>query len=261
MGLTMALLSFFLLAGCTSSQNSEADTKKNQVSLNVQELKQDMASFDKIYIPALRFTSLGKLAESKKTMSLLIDNWNQFKAKYYNANPEDKQWTVDLDKIDKMIANADNVVKSETNLSEAHEKYLEHVRIVFMQLRQRNKIDDYFIDYLTEFHQPMEDIVLAAKGKTIQTLSDEDVSKIKNTLPVAIEKFSEIKNASLDSGLFGFDNEKNMQVQKLIKDEGVSLKALKQAIDENNTEIIIKRAVGIKPNFAKLFMQFGDFKN
>lgn len=256
----IALAALLAFTACQQTQKDQSATR-NHGTLNIPEVKRDMASFDKVYIPALSFTNMEKINESKTAMSLLVDRWRQFKNKYYHANPDDPQWDGDLDSIDSLITNAEKVVQSETHILDAHQKYLEHVRIVFMKLRKRNNIEGYLIDFLTRFHQPMEDIGLAAKGRTPQTWTADNLARIKHTLPEAMVRFDEIKNAELDRDLFGFDAAKTARIQKLIAEEEAALRALKQAIEQNNAQKIIETAIGIKPNFARLFKQFGDFKS
>ncbi len=234
-----------VVTGCVATKSPEVknDNKQNnipkQVSLNVQELKSDMVSFDRAYIPALSFTSQEKIRESKQSMELLLENWNNFKKKYYLQNAGDSDWSRDLDKIDVLIVNADNVVKSEKNILDAHQKYLEEVRIIFMNLRARNNID-YYIDYLTKFHEPMEKIVLSAKGKNVDTFTDKDLAVIKNTFAEAMEKFNNLENADIEAEVFNFNAQKIAQIKKIIQDEGNSLKALSLALESNDRENIIK---------------------
>jgi len=248
----LGVLSVFLLTGCNPTQ-------KKQMTL--QTVKQDMAAFDRVYIPALSYTSLENVEASQQSMVLLVDNWKRFKAKYEHLNGNDPQWTASLDTIQTLIDGADQVVRSGNHILTAHQNYLEEIRIVFMHLRERNNIHDYFIDALTRFHQPMEDIVLAAKGKTVQTITAEDISKINNILPVALEKFEAIKQTEPDKDVFGFDEAKVSRIRQLIAQEDQALKTLKAALTKNDKAAIIQAAVGIKSNFAKLFKQFGDFKN
>jgi len=222
-------------------------------------LLQDMAHFDQLYIPALRYTSLEQQTESAKYLQLLLEYWAHFKVRYYDFNPQDPQWQADLDSIQYLITQAKRVVDSGKNLLSAHQDYLEKIRLVFMELRTRNHINDYFIDHLTRFHKPMETIVLAAKNKTPADFTAQDLSVIKNTLPEALETFQAIKEAPLDKSIFGFNEDKHKVIRKLIADEDQALINLQNALQTGNTQQIISAALNIKPGFAKLFMQFGNF--
>ena len=265
-GIGIFAISILFFSGCgvpspQTTQNQEFNQNNNQQKnvLNIQQLKLDMASFDRAYIPALSYTSLEKVSESTQAMQSLKTNWVTFKNKYYNINPADKAWKSDLDKIDNLIQRADQVVQSKKNIIDAHQKYLEEVRIIFKDLRKRNNINDYFIDHLTVFHEPMENIVLAGKDKTSKTFTDQDLQTIKNNLPTAIQDFQIVEKAKLDPVVFNFNSEKLKQAQQLITTEKQKLLDLQQALTTKKTDLIIKTSVAIKPNFAKLFMLFGDF--
>ena len=222
------------------------------------DLIKDFVSFDKAYIPALALTSQGKIEESKKAMILLKENWKTFKEVYNSYNKKDLEWEKDFDKIDQMILNADEIVLSANDILRAHD-VLEEVRIILMELRKRNNID-YYVDYLTEFHEPMEAIVLTAKDKNPETLTDGDVREIQSSLNQASIIWEKIENLKFDEKLFGFANEKIMKMNHYIKSESDALNRLKQAMGNKDKRLIIQAAVAVKPNFANLFMMFGDFE-
>jgi hypothetical protein len=221
------------------------------------DLRQDMVKLDKAYIAALALTSQGKVAESRKAMEILGGSWNQFKDRHYGANPDDPQWKKDLDAVDHMIAEAAQIVVSDRKVTDAHEA-LEEVRMVMMKLRARNGIE-YFVDQLTAFHEPMEAIVLAAKDKTPETLSDADMQRIRETLPEAEKLWARAMAENLDGPTYQLEASQLERARKLMQAEQQALAALKSALAGGDKPSIIKAAVAIKPNFAALFMTFGDF--
>lgn len=222
------------------------------------DLRQEMVKLDKVYIAALALTSQGKADDSRKAVNALRESWQSFKAKHYGANPADKQWKADFDAVQKMVAKAVAIVGTPGKpVTEAHEA-LEDVRTVLMKLRVRNRVD-YYIDGLTAFHHPMEDIVLAAKDKTAQTLSDADVSKIRARLPEADELWKRVQASKLDAATYQLSAAQAEDVAKLVKLEAAAVAALQEAVKSGDKAQIAKAAVAIKPNFAKLFMTFADF--
>jgi hypothetical protein len=216
-----------------------------------------MVKLDKSDIAALALTSQGKVAESRKAMEILSESWKGFKQRYYDANPGDSQWKKDFDAADHMIAEASQIVASDRKVTDAHEA-LEEIRMVMMKLRARNGIE-YFVDRLTAFHEPMEVIVLAAKDKTPETLADADIQRIRNMLPEAEELWKHVVAGDLDGPTYQLDASQLERARKLIQTEQQALAALKSALAAGDKQDIIKAAVGVKPNFAALFMTFGDF--
>ncbi len=222
------------------------------------DIRHDMVKFDRIYIAALALTSQGKTEESRKAVNALQKEWRVFKDRHNNVNPRDAQWKKDFDHVNGMLDEAVRIVASGQKVTDAHEA-LEHVREVFMQLRQRHRID-YFIDGLTGFHVPMEAIVLAAKDKTANTLTDADIALITKTLPQAEQAWQRVTAAKLDAADYLLTQAQADDARKLIALENTALAALKQALDSSDKARITQAAVALKPNFAKLFMTFGDFK-
>ena len=105
----------------------------------------------------------------------------------------------------------------------------------------------------------MEHIVLAVKGKNESTLTDKDVSLIKNTLPEAKKLWHMVSNAKFDASLFEFSNEKTKMLNELVAKEKNSLQNLEKALKSRDKKQVIKAGLAIKPNFAKLFKSFGHF--
>lgn len=228
-----------------------------QAEVDRMTLLQDMAAFDRAYVAALALTSDQKLEPSRKAMTRLNAAWLKFRNRYHASLGADIKWREGFAKIDEQIRRADSIVTRATGLIEAHEA-LEDVRVIFMQLRRHDAIA-YFPDALTAYHEPMEAIVLTAKGKTAQTLSDADLATITRTLPEARKLWQEALKIPLADGVFGFDASRSQAVHTAIQQESEALKKLEKALATRDRAQLIPAAVGIKPPFARLYKQFGDF--
>jgi hypothetical protein len=220
-------------------------------------VEKDMAAFDKVYIPALALTSQTNKTAAEKAMKLTVEQWAIFKKKHANTFNKNQSDKADLAIIDQLITDAERIVRVNEKTDEAHE-ILEGVRNTFLKIRERNSID-YYIDYTTKFHEPMEVIVLTAKGKTPETLTETMLLKIKDNFKVAQQDWENLQKASFDPALFSFDAKKDAQRQEYIKAETEAMSRLKSALESSNKGSIIKAAMGIKPNFVNLFLLFGDF--
>lgn len=220
-------------------------------------LVKDMVLFDQVYIPVLAMTSVENLKASQITMASFEPVWQAFKNRHYSQTGTDKQWKSDFDKVDHYIRAGKAIIARGTNIKDAHEE-LEHIRIVFMNLRERNNIE-YYIDHLTRFHEPMENIVLAVKGKTEGSLTSEDIDLVRSTLPQAKNLWHVVSNAKIDKVLYGFNEEEIATLHELVKKEKASLQNLEKSLNDGDKKQIIKMGMAIKPNFAKLFKLFGHF--
>jgi hypothetical protein len=101
--------------------------------------------------------------------------------------------------------------------------------------------------------------VLLAKSKTPETLSDADIGTIKKLLIEALQDREVIRNADFDRVLFSFSAEKDARRKENVEAETKALDKLTKVLEgEDNKSAIIKATMAIKPNFAKLFIMFGD---
>lgn len=220
-------------------------------------LKEDMIALDRAYIPALAITNRNPQPdEARRAMEALNRQWASFKQKHLMAKGGDRQWKADMEKIDGLIAAANRIVDSGKDLIKAHEE-LEGVRLTFLAMRERSRMP-YYLDDITRFHEPMEEMFLAAKGKTADTLTDADLAKIKATFPVAEKLWAKVKAGQADPA-FRLNSEQREELNKLLAAETRALDALKQAIASGDKAAIAKAAQGIRGPYAALYISFGDF--
>jgi hypothetical protein len=217
----------------------------------------DSAVFDQTYIPVLALTSQGDAAKSKVAMEKLDQAWAVFSKAHQGDHASDEAWGKGFAAIDMHIAEAGAIVAQGEHLEDAHEA-LEQVRIILMELRQKHGVD-YFVDYLTAFHEPMEEIVLAAKGKNPATFTEADYAKIQHAIPHLDARWRAVRDARLDPQVFGFDGARAAKAAQLIGSETEQIALLKAALAGSDKTAMIQRAVAIKPPFAQLFMLFGEF--
>ena len=222
-------------------------------------LEKDMAAFDKAYVTALFSTSQGKRATSKKAMERLMTEWTAFKKTRADDLIKSKADKADLTIINQMLTDAKRIVRANGSLNEAH-IILEGVRDVFLNIRKRNSID-YYMDYITGFHKPMNAIVLTTRGKTAETLTDSMLSRIKQNFKLAWQKWESLQKASFDPELFSFDAKKEAQRQACIKAETEALNKLKKALNQDDKEQIIQAVAGVKLNFDSFFLLFSNLES
>ena len=222
------------------------------------ELIQAFVSFDQAFIPPLAITNQEKLKPSKKAMAILNQSWSQFKTAYYDYSPADPDWKKDFDYADAQIQKANEIVNSGKNLMGAHEA-LESVRFQFMQMRKRNQID-YYVDYLTEFHEYMEAIFHAGQDSDAESLTADDINELKNQYEEAARLWQKVSTMPFDKTLYGLSDEKFSQMKELTVKETEALNQLKEAIDAKDNPRILNAAMGIKPNYAQLYKLFGNFE-
>jgi hypothetical protein len=218
----------------------------------------DSAVFDKAYIPALAVTSQNDPEKSKSAMIKVNQSWSAFSSEYRQYKSGDDAWKKGFSDIDKWITKADGIVANGSGMTEAHNA-LETVRVILMQLRKKHGID-YFVDYQTAFHEPMEEIFLMAKGKTPETLTQQHIDSIRSLMPSLAARWSALQNAKFDPRQFGFDNARTAKLKQLMEAENNAIDALNKAITASDKSAIIQCAAAIKPPFAQIFMLFGEFQ-
>lgn len=220
------------------------------------DLLQAMAEFDRNYIPALSLTNQGQQAQSVNAIRRLRTDWAEFKIRYQDGYGSDnQQWQQDMNAIEEQMTQAQNQINV-NELSEAHES-LEKIRFIFMEMRQRNGIE-YFMDYLTRFHEPMEEIVMLAAQAENRNPESVKLDILKRMEPL-LSSWNDVRNTELPLELFDVPEEKQTLIRKFIEDESEALSQLESALQHKTMPDIIKAAKGIKPPFVRLYLSFGNF--
>jgi len=250
------LLGVLLIAVCALGLLAGTASAKDEVLL------QDMIALEKVYIPALFFTNQpDKLLPAKKALQMYRGAWNQFKATYADYRPDYANWGVYFEDIEYALQDAEAVVASVTpenpeTLVLAHEA-LEGVRATMLILRPLNGFPKFITDKMTQFHDPMEQIVIALKT---QPMSPELIAEVEATFVVTMKAWDEVEKCPVDAGLWGFSVEKMLAYYAKIAEEAAALDNLTAAL-ESGDPVAIKMAgtLAIKEPFVQAYTMFGDF--
>jgi len=252
----LLFLSLALLWSCnqSSSKSSSPDNPETNTNSDVA----DFVSLDQAYIPVLFFTSVENLKASRASYTELRKEWASFKS----VSPEifkDPEWENKQNEIDQHITAAESSITAGKNLKEAHEE-LEHVREILLEVRHRNNMD-YFVDYLTAFHEPMEQIVLTAKETLPDQWTAATTAKIRSAIPEAETRWQATQKAPFDPVKYGFNEPRYQKMKQYIAAETRALEMLKNSLEkEDPIPLLRKNALGIKQNFAGLFKLFGNLQ-
>jgi len=209
---------------------------------------------DSVYIPVLALASEGRTDHARLAVVRLKHVWTRFYSRYSNAYSDDA-WRDALAKAGRHVAEGTNYLQR-GEPQEAHVA-LEPVRDLLRQARLDQGID-YFPDRLTAFHDPMEAIVLATKGRS--ALSDADVAELRALLVRAYQRWSDVVTATFDADRFGFSPERATRLTRLMRQESEALGNLRAALDSGDKAAVLAAGPKLKPPFAQAYKLFGDFE-
>lgn len=249
--LLLAAVCLLAIIGCSK-------TEQRGNPIQVQVALPDMVAFDRAYIPALSLTNAGDAAKARKAVALLVARWQELRAKYISAPTLNPQWRADFDSINAMILTADRMMIEGKPPQEAH-GVLEGVRTVLKDLRLGYNIS-YDLDALTQFHEPMEAITLAVKGKTAAQLTENDLATIEEQCRYADSIWQgQVARAVFDPALYQLSPETDEKLRAELKLEAGILTELKAALAGQDKARVVQSAAALKPHFATIYTLFGDF--
>jgi hypothetical protein len=231
------------------------------------------AAFDRAYITALALTGPQPTAgaagqpprapadprrlAARRAMARLQNAWRQFGNAWAGLRPEDPQWAADFEAVGRQITQAGQLLGLDRP-GDAH-RALEPVRTIFRDLRRRHKMK-YYLDLLTDFHEPMEAIVAVLPAELSDPIPAAGLEHLDRTLELARDRWASVRKASPSDKVFGLDPDARVQVRLHADGESAALAHLADVLDARASPLEIRRAVSsLRPPFAGLYLLFGDF--
>jgi hypothetical protein len=223
----------------------------------------DMVAFDAVYIPALAQTSAAgsdaKAApKAQAAMQRLVQQWPQHKDRLAAAGRDAgaaAAWNKGLAAVERDIRSAATATGA-GRFGDAHEA-LEPVRITLMQLRQQQGMD-YFVDSLTAYHEPMEELALAGSQLKPDQVDAARVEQLTRAYTKARALWRGIESERIDAQAYALSPQREAQLVQAIRDESAALDRLSDTLRGNDTAALLKAAAAIKPPFARAYVAFGQ---
>ena len=208
---------------------------------------EDMAAFERVFIPALALTNQPKQPAERVDQALrrLAVSWPEFRRRFSSEPALASAAT----RTDRSLAQAQALL-GEGKRAEAHE-VLEGLRHAFLEARRAARIDLY-VDRLTEFHDVMESFVKLAEAGA-------PAAQARTALEQASALWRRAEQPAFDPALFAFDAPKYELLRKRIVSERALLDALEQSLARGERAETQDLAGRLKSGFAQIYVMFGDF--
>lgn len=252
LSLVVLVLAIATLAGTASSLAVSDRTADDRL-----DLLRTMAELDRAYIPALWWTGQKDRERASTAIDRLHAVWMGVEPILTESPLLDGASTEELEAVRRSIARGASLVDGDGDLHEAHEA-LEEIRLDTLELRRRNDIP-YFLDRLTEYHEPMEAIVLAAVSG-----DDSAVDRIRELAPQARSSWRAVEDHPFDNRVYRLERHELHRRERAVAEEAAALDTLEAALaasqDGGDPTAILAAARGIKPPFTRLVLLFGGLK-
>lgn len=208
----------------------------------------DMAGFERVYIPALALTNQPQAPAEKVSaaMKRLSDAWPRFKPLLLAGGPP---MAGAVSVAEKAVVDAQAKLQAGKR-ADAHEA-LESLRPAFIAARRQVGIDLY-VDRLVEFHDVMEEAVKMAE-------TGREPAALKPSLDKASALWTAAEPMKFEPKMFGLDAARVEQIRGMVAKERQILQAVLAAVAANDREKTLAAARQLKGNFSQVYVSFGDF--
>jgi hypothetical protein len=217
-----------------------------------------MAALDKKYIPALGLSGqAGQLEQAKIAFSDFERAWNAYDLRFSSQSGFDAEWKDDLSKVGEAVSKAKAALIGESDGPAAHEA-LESVRMTLLASRARQKIP-YFLDYLTLYHNAMEELLNDKPAKALRAWSDSERMGFAADLDIAAARWKKVKSkeellpeAALAPKASAAYATQWQAIDSIMADA-------KRAFESGDEKAFADELGQLKPAFIKTFFLFGEF--
>ncbi|MEI6877279.1 MAG: hypothetical protein WCL50_19365 [Spirochaetota bacterium] len=217
-----------------------------------------MVNLDRQYIPALGLSGQpDQLAKAKTAFLGFESTWNSFRSGIASQPGFDGEWGADLAKIDQVVQKAKAALIGDSNGPKAHEE-LEAVRMTLLDARQRQKVP-YFVDYLTLYHNSMEDLINGKPAKPLKDWSATEKLGFAADLDISIARWNKLR--AMEGLLPDYALAAAAQGTYTAQWQTIAsiMSGIKIASEAGDDKAFAEKFGQLKPNFIKTFFLFGDF--
>lgn len=222
----------------------------------------DMVAFDAVYIPSLAMTTAAaqdaaNAPKARASLDALQRQWPALKQRLSLTwgVKLPAGWSDALASTGRHIEAASGAAR-QGDWKQAHD-VLEPVRIDLMKIRQRQGLD-YFVDRLTAFHEPMEQLAQAGSTWPSSALDTSRRDELVQAYAHARTLWRGIEDQSVDATQYGLSPARAAQLRKAIDEESAALAQLSDALRGDDKACVLKAAVAIKSPYARAFTAFGQ---
>ncbi len=223
---------------------------------NKDDVVKDMVEFDRAFIPAYYYSSLGNLESAEKSMFLLDAKYQKFNAKYGNKKPQSDDWNESIRLVGAWLEETKCALK-DGNAQRAQIQ-LDHARYELMDLRWRENVNDYYLDYVWDLEASIDVVVQTSSDPMIELLSWNEFEPMCNEVLIS---WMNLKQRPIDHALFecseGMDREVNFQKEKL----NYAINNFEYAMGSADRCDITEAALALEPAYLNFMAMFGDFES
>lgn len=219
-----------------------------------------MADFDAIYIAALAAstaaaTDSSKAPGARRTLDALQAQWTTQQLALLAAwgTPAPSTWAAAVGSAGARIAAAVKAGVS-PDWHAVHEE-LEEVRVTLREARVALGMD-YFVDRLTAYHGPMEQLALAGTQWKPGDLTPQRRAELERAWRQCLALWEGIERFPFDAAAHGLAPAQGAQLQAALTQERQALQALGAAMAGSDDAALLRAAAGVKPPFARAFTAF-----
>jgi hypothetical protein len=209
---------------------------------------EEMAEFERVYIPALALTNQPKAPVVRVEASLkrLVGAMPRFERAFVSQGAELERA---IRESQRAALEAEHLL-AQNKRAAAHDA-LERIRPAMMRARGALNIELY-VDRLTEFHDVMEELVKLADGGATPV-------QLRGTFAQASGLWRNAERLRFEPGLFGFDAGGYEKLRAMTLAQREALSALEAALESGERARIVELAQKVKSTFSRIYVSFGDF--
>lgn len=227
-------------------------------SANDKALLQATIEMDRQYIPAVIYIDQGDRQSASDAMMKFSEQWSSF-ITTFEVNSDDPEWPHFLDIASGMVSEA--FIDVQQGDLESAKKQMEAVTVTLHGLRERNGIN-YYVDELNAYKPYMDALIAVADSKSGKLFTKDQIRALQKNWAQVWPRWEAIRHhvsrAKFDQELFGFTDDRFVELKQAVAQEQMALNKLRQALRSGTHQEIADAAIGLEAGFMRTYRAFGD---
>ena len=227
-------------------------------SANDNALLQSTIEMDRQYIPAVIYIEQGDRQSASDAMMKFSQQWSSF-VTTFAVNSEDPEWQHFLDIASGMVSEA--FMDVQQGDLESAQKQMEAVTVTLHGLRERNGIS-YYVDELNAYKPYMDALIATADNKSGKRFTKAQIKTLQKNWAQVWPRWEAIRHhvsrAKFDQELFGFSDDRFVELKQAVAQEQLALNKLRQALRTGTHQEMADAAIGLGGGIMRNTRAVGD---
>ncbi|MEM1321873.1 MAG: hypothetical protein AAGG75_16555 [Bacteroidota bacterium] len=219
-------------------------------------LKQEMVQFDRAFIPVFYYSYVGDVESAQKALPLLQRQWQKVRMDFEQASTASDDWQESIRLIGAWIEEAHCALRD--GEAERALFQLDHARYELMDLRWREGINDYYLDYAWELEATIDIAISTSSDPMLKLLDWKEFVAISEDVN---SSWQALQAQTVDQQLYRIKGAKMLLLKERQQAMNTAILNFLRSVESADRLEFAATAKALEPAYLNYINLFGDFES